>query len=336
MTDPVPDRSVPSGPEPPAPAAPGEAARALWLAAVARGGRLPAEPLSGPEGAALDALLDLGLLVPHPCGPGYLAVSPRAVAARLGAELRTEATRLLLAAERLPAALDGLTRAYDAVPRRGKGPQGRSVQIEGREDIRQRIAELLSDCREEFLAAQPGPRPAVGLQMTMRQDLALLQRGCAMRTIYQPVAARGREAVRYAATMTGHGARVRVLDEPYRRMLVFDRTIAVIPADDADTRAAFVTDPAAVAHLVGLFERDWARADTVDWAAVAAPPEPGAGPDRVARLLAKGLTQRAVAGRLGLSERTVAAHIARLRHRHGARTLFQLGWRMRGEHRDAH
>ncbi|MDH6703578.1 DNA-binding NarL/FixJ family response regulator [Kitasatospora sp. MAA19] len=42
----------------------------------------------------------------------------------------------------------------------------------------------------------------------------------------------------------------------------------------------------------------------------------------------------AVATRLGLSERTVAAHIARLRHHYGAHTLFQLGRQMRGD-RDA-
>ncbi|MFJ2578417.1 LuxR C-terminal-related transcriptional regulator [Kitasatospora aureofaciens] len=35
--------------------------------------------------------------------------------------------------------------------------------------------------------------------------------------------------------------------------------------------------------------------------------------EQVSHLLAKGLRQRAIAGRLGLSERTVAGHIARLR-----------------------
>ncbi|MFH9349230.1 helix-turn-helix domain-containing protein [Kitasatospora sp. NPDC017646] len=53
---------------------------------------------------------------------------------------------------------------------------------------------------------------------------------------------------------------------------------------------------------------------------------------RIGRLLARGLTQRAVATRLGISERTVAGHISRLRDRYGARTLFHLGWHLRGEH----
>ncbi|MFF3074084.1 hypothetical protein [Kitasatospora sp. NPDC057936] len=48
------------------------------------------------------------------------------------------------------------------------------------------------------------------------------------------------------------------------------------------------------------------------------------------RLLAQGLTQRAIAGRMGSSERTVAGHIARLRELYDAETLFQLGRQMRG------
>ncbi|MFH8380108.1 LuxR C-terminal-related transcriptional regulator [Kitasatospora sp. NPDC018058] len=51
-------------------------------------------------------------------------------------------------------------------------------------------------------------------------------------------------------------------------------------------------------------------------------------------MLTQGLAQRAIATRLGLSERTVAGHIARLRERYDAETLFQLGWQMRGT-RDA-
>ncbi|MGF1430421.1 hypothetical protein ACQRUO_28425, partial [Kitasatospora sp. LaBMicrA B282] len=52
--------------------------------------------------------------------------------------------------------------------------------------------------------------------------------------------------------------------------------------------------------------------------------------EAVVRLLATGLTQRAVAVRLRLSERTVAGHLAELRAEYDADTLFQLGWQLRG------
>ncbi|MFF2747947.1 hypothetical protein ACFVVA_20670 [Kitasatospora sp. NPDC058048] len=49
-----------------------------------------------------------------------------------------------------------------------------------------------------------------------------------------------------------------------------------------------------------------------------------------AQPVARGLTQRAIAGRMGLGERTVAGHIARLRELFDAETLFQWGRRRRG------
>ncbi|MFC8448404.1 helix-turn-helix domain-containing protein [Kitasatospora sp. NPDC057223] len=312
---------------------PDEAARQLYLAILARGGRIPVSAVAAADEAALGRLIDVGLVMPYAVDASYTAVSPRAVSDRLSAELRSEATRLLVRAEGLPTALDGLTRAYDAVPRRSDG-QSEAVHIEGHVHIRHRIAQLVSDCAEELLTAQPGHRPAALLDTVVRQDLALLQRGRALRTLYQPTALQEPATLTYAAAVTGHGAHVRVLDEPFQRMIVFDRSVAVVTAADDHTRAAFISDPAAVAFLVAVFERDWARADTFERHTATARENTSHAADRVGRLLATGLTQRAVATRLGLSERTVAAHIHRLRERHGAQTLFQLGWQMRGGRND--
>ncbi|MEU6233482.1 LuxR family transcriptional regulator [Kitasatospora sp. NPDC047058] len=305
---------------------PGTAAYALYRDALARGGDLPAAALSPADAPALATLLDQGLLART--GTGYTAVDPRAVGDRLGAELRTEATRLLLRAERLPAALAGLAHAYDAVQRPPAAAVGGDTRIEGTAGIRQHIAQLLSDCTVELLAAQPGARSLEGLQMARNQDLALLRRGGAIRTLYQPVAFADRRVADHVSMMAGHGTQVRVLNEPYLRMLVFDRSVAVIPAADDESRAAFVRNPAVVSHLVAVFERDWARAAGTTRAVTTPHPTTG----RVGHLLRQGLTQRAIATRLHLSERSVAAHISRLRTRHGAQTLFQLGWQMRGEH----
>ncbi|WP_371517929.1 LuxR C-terminal-related transcriptional regulator [Kitasatospora sp. NBC_01300] len=310
---------------------PDEAARQLYLAILARGGRIPFTDTQDTGQAALQQLVDLGLLIANPMDHCYTAVSPRSVTDRLGAELRSEATRLLVRAENLPGTLDGLTRAYDAMPR-PSGRAGGAVHVEGHVHIRQRISQLASDCRSEVLAAQPGRRPASSLQVALLQDVHLLRRGCSLRTIYQPVALADPPALAYVEEVTQHGSLIRVLDEPFQRLLVFDRTVAVISANDDNSTAAFITDPAAITFLVGAFERDWARAETAETSAALGPTRTI--PDRVGRLLARGLTQRAVATRLGLSERTVAAHISRLRDRHGAQTLFQLGWLMRGARDD--
>ncbi|MFJ9693103.1 LuxR C-terminal-related transcriptional regulator [Kitasatospora sp. NPDC101183] len=302
---------------------PGPAESALYLAAVGRGGRLRPEDLTPEDRPVLAALVARGLLTPTTSG--WTAASPRALGDRLGGELRTRATRLLQRAEHLPDSLAPLTRAYDdAQP--PAAPAVSPVHVDGNTAIRDRITELIADCREEFLAAQPGPRPVEGLRASLAQDLALLRRGCAMRTLYQPVAVTERPVLEQLSLRTGEGAQTRVLAEPYERMLVFDRSIAVIPAREDRSSAVFLTDPATIAFLVTRFERDWNRATPAE--GHLGPPHPTT--VRVGRLLARGLTQRVVAVRLGLSERTVAAHISRLRERYGAQTLFHLGWQMRG------
>ncbi|KJS63181.1 helix-turn-helix transcriptional regulator [Streptomyces rubellomurinus] len=313
---------------------PDEAAQRLYLAVVSDGGRLAFAAAEDTDQAALRQLLDLGLLTPNPLGHCYTAVSPRAVSDRLGAELRSEATRLLVRAESLPDALDGLTRAYDTLSRASARTVGEAVYVEGHVHIRRRIAQLVTDCRSEVLTAQPGRRPAESLRIALAQDVRLLQSGRTLRTVYQPAALADPAALAYAEEVIRHGSQIRVLDEPFPRLIVVDRAVAVIPAGDDDNTAAFITDPAALCFLVGAFERDWARADSTEAAAVLGLGPARTVPERVGRLLARGLTQRAIGTRLGLSERTVAAHISRLRDRHGARTLFQLGWLMRGSRDD--
>ncbi|KJS63180.1 helix-turn-helix transcriptional regulator [Streptomyces rubellomurinus] len=316
---------------------PGPAERDLYLTAVRLGGRLRPDDLAPEDRPALAALVARGLITPT--ATGWAAANPRSLGDRLGVELRSRAVRLLRHAEQLPDRLAPLARAYDTVRspvgRLGPGrpgdsdrPVGRlrdTVSCAGGVAVRRRIAELLADCREEFLSAQTGPRPLDGLRAALPEDLAVLRRGCAVRALYQPVALADRPVLRQIELRVRGGARARVLTEPYERLLVFDRTTAVIPAVEERAGAVFLDDPATVRYLVARFERDWARATPLD--RHLGPPHPTTA--RVGRLLAQGLTQRAIGARLDLSERTVAAHIARLRERHGARTLFHLGWRMR-------
>ncbi|GAA4857345.1 LuxR C-terminal-related transcriptional regulator [Kitasatospora terrestris] len=312
---------------------PDEAAARRYLAILAEGGRIPVASVTDADRPAIDQLLTIGLVMANPIDAAYLAVSPRSVGDRLGADMRSRAARLLQNADRLPDALAGLARAYDAMPR--EADQSRpTVYLEGRDRIRHRIAELVSDCKEELLTAQPGPRPPSSLELARPQDSAFVGRGGKLRTIYQPMVLGEPMTVEYAAELTALGAGFRLLDEPYQRMIIVDRRCAVIPAADDHSRAVLLSDPAAVAFLVACFERDWARADLVQWHQVDARQVTRSVSDRVGRLLATGLTQRGVASRLGLSERTVAGHISRLRERYGAQTLFQLGWLMRGSRRD--
>ncbi|MFJ1753799.1 helix-turn-helix domain-containing protein [Kitasatospora sp. NPDC088134] len=322
MTEPAP-------PPAPAPAPIGEGVRRLYLDVLDAGGRIAARAVPAERRADLDELLRTGLLVRDGIGETYLAVDPRFVTETLGAEMNAEAARLLDRAERLPAAFDRLINAYDSVPRPMQ-PLGADVQVIGHQQIRARIARLCSDARDEVLTADPGQPAASAFEASLQQELPILARGCRIRTLHRPGVLGEPAAIHYADALTTAGGEVRLLDEPFQRALVFDRAVAVVSAAEDHSRAAVITDPATVAMIAAGFDRDWARAERVSWRTMLDHAPSRAAADRVGRLLAQGLTQRAVADRLGLSERTVAGHLSRLRERHGADTLFQLGWLMRG------
>ena len=309
---------------------PDDAEQALYLRLLADGGRIPADAVPAEDQAVLDRLVRIGLVTRT--DSSYSAVSPRALSGRLSAALRTHATHLLVRAESLPDLLGSLIQAYDTALPAPDAVLGPVEVLHDRTEIQHRIARLLSDSRYEMLTAQPDPRPEAGLRLALLQDLPFLGRGGTIRTLYRAGVLDEPATVAYAAEVTRNGGQVRILDEPFRRMLVFDRSTAVIQAGPEPFSAAFVSEPAMVDHLVSSFERDWRHAEAVAWAKASDAPD--ATPERVGRLLALGLTQRAVASRLNLSERTVAAHISRLRERYGAQTLFQLGWLMRGSRRD--
>ncbi|MFJ5883196.1 LuxR C-terminal-related transcriptional regulator [Kitasatospora cineracea] len=309
----------------------GDAERALYREVLAQGGRVMFREAMQQDPDATLRLIELGLLVhPFDTDESLTAVSPRVVGDRLSAELRAEAGRRLAEAERAPARLEPLTHAFDASGRR---VDRTSVvrHVDGMTQIRHRLQQVESEAREEMLALQPGgARPQQFLRESLDRTREHLAAGISTRTVYEPGALTDLPTASYAADVTDLGERIRVLDEPFTRLLVFDRKVAVLPASADNSSAAFVEDPAVVAVLVERFERDWARAAVVDWHAAAGRPRPTGVPPELTGLLAAGLTQKAIASRLSLSERTVAAHLARLREHHDAETLFQLGWLMRG------
>jgi hypothetical protein len=309
--------------------APGEAARTLYLAILGEGGRLPMSEVDTAAQAPVAELLDLGLLAAEPEQSCYTAVSPRAVGSRLSEELRSAGTRLLVQAQEMPALLEDLTRAYDLTPRK-VDRSGEVRHLHSAEEIALLLDRLSAEAREEILSAQPGdPLSARVLDSAFARASWLLAKGGSVRSLYEPAARADVPTAGYVLAATELGVRFRVLGESFKRMLIFDRTTVLIPAGPDYASAALVEDPAVVAFLVGMFERDWQRAEPAQWNA--ATPDAIGLPvhAQVGRLLAQGLTQRMIAGRLGLSERTVAGHISRLRELYDAQTLFQLGWLMR-------
>ncbi|MFE7633120.1 helix-turn-helix domain-containing protein [Kitasatospora sp. NPDC057518] len=312
-------------------ALPDAAARALYLAVLREGGRVRSAEVGAEDGPALRRLVELGLLVPQLQDAAYSAVDPRAATERIGTEIRRQSARLLVEAEQLPELMGELTRAYDATPKRRSGTAGVRY-LTAKEDIRHELELLAQEFPDETMTAQPGgPRPAELLPDSLDRARRVHERGGTVRSLYEASARLDPPTVRFAAEVALLGCTTRILAVPFTRFLVFDRTVAVIPAAPDHTSAAVVDDPAMVSFVVDTFEQLWQRAEGVNWAALAAGSADSPSHQQIARLLAQGLTQRAIATRLGLGERTVAGHIARLREQYDAETLFQLGWQMRGE-----
>ncbi|MFD7642966.1 LuxR C-terminal-related transcriptional regulator [Kitasatospora sp. NPDC059795] len=311
-------------------ALPTEPERRLYQQILDQGGRVVLREAVEQDPTGVLRLLELGLLV-HDAGDQSLtAVNPRLVGDRISAELRAEGTRMLLRAEEMPVLLEDLTHAYDATPRRAD--RSSVVQHIDRTDrILERVRQLENEATEEVLALQPGGVSVGDLQPdSLERVRCFLTGGAAVRTVHEPAALLDEATVRWAEAVTGWGGRFRTLSEPFSRMTIFDRRIAVVPASTDNSSAAVVEDPAVVSFLVAAFERDWERAERVRWRSADREGESVVPVhEQVGRLLAQGLTQRSIASRLGLSERTVAGHISRLRELHDAETLFQLGWQMR-------
>ena len=150
-----------------------------------------------------------------------------------------------------------------------------------------------------------------------------------MRTIYQHSARHSQATREYVAEMTELGAETRTSDEFFKRLQIFDRHTALIPASANHHVAVAIHDKSIVDFLHDLFERAWERAlpFTVEGEAIARTIAEETRAMTV-RMLVEGHSDVVSAKRLGVSARTYASYIAALKEEYGVETRFQLGWAM--------
>lgn len=309
-------------------------AEKLYVKALQSEGRLEAsaylEDPDSPECRALMELQAMGLLAPGMGEPNVLvAVDPRQAAVTMGAAWQREALNLLSRSVALPQELHRLSEAYEAAARHSR--QGGAIEyLQGPVEINQRLIVLARKSSLEILTAQPGGGRGHAMQAAQDRDVEVLRRGVARRTIYQPSARYSAPTRQYVDFMTKEGAEIRTLDEPFLRFMIFDQRLAVIPVTGGapNEAAAFVEDGAVVGFLISVFENLWERAIPFLGTAEVPPQVVSGLRQQILRLMVQGVGHRIIARRLGLSERTLARHIAEIREDFGAETLFQLGWRV--------
>ncbi|MFF2145434.1 LuxR C-terminal-related transcriptional regulator [Kitasatospora sp. NPDC058190] len=277
--------------------------------------------------AALDRLSAMALIHPSQTeGAGFRAIGPESamelLLARQQAELaahqvRIEASRA--AAAQLIAECSALRPA----------PAGNHVeQLVGADAIRERLARLADGVRHEISTFAPGgAHTEDDLHASREPNARLLQRKVRMRTVYLDSIRNHQPTVDHVAWLGELGGQVRTVPTLPIRMIIADRTHAVLPLDTDDARAGAVvlTGAGTVTALSALFESIWTDATPLG-APSAVPPDQMTPQERAAlELLTHGHTDESIAKRLGVSPRTARRIAADLLDRLDARSRFQAG-----------
>jgi hypothetical protein len=205
--------------------------------------------------------------------------------------------------------------------------------MNGLPEINCAIQNELDGARGEILTAQPdGPRPDAVLQDALDAVRRQLAAGVAMRTLYQHSTRFDEPTKKYVKAVTEFGAQVRTLPEFFERLIIIDRAVAFIPGSADRRTAVLVREPAVVGFLADLFDRQWDRAEPYPFVPVrAAEAASEVIPDMresMRKLLIEGRSDKEIARRLGLSLRSLQAHVARLKDDYGAQHRLQLGYLM--------
>nr|WP_221634443.1 LuxR family transcriptional regulator [Nocardioides luti] len=305
-------------------------ATTLYEEIVAAGELSATDPRIVPGGElerAFALLVEVGLVTAGAAPETFTPVDPTSVQSRVVAPLGQEGARLIDESSQWARAFGNLAHAWRRAPQTTERGPFTYIRNEGIDPF---IAGLVSDCEEEMLTAQPqAGRDPRTLAAAALRDTAMLERGTKMRTLYQHSARRSAVTHKYVTAVTERGAEVRTLDEFFNRMIVIDRRVAVIPAQEDLKSAIAIREPSVVEYLVDIFERTWERArpftnrETSMMKDIAAEQRA-----MTIRMLIEGHADPVSAKRLGVSPRTYAGYVADLKEEYESETRFQLGYTM--------
>lgn len=198
----------------------------------------------------------------------------------------------------------------------------------GMDAIHNRLERLCRAAHTEIIGVQPGIQSPEDLEAGREHDLAALARGVSMRSLFQELARRHAHIADYGHVLLSHGGEVRTAPTIPQRMVVVDRTHALVPIDPADNRkgALHVTEPGIVSALLELFEQSWNTAVPLGTTRPGDPEDGLTDHEReLLRLLGTGLTDEAAGQRLGLTDRTIRRQVASIMERLGASSRFEAG-----------
>lgn len=273
----------------------------------------------------------------------YLAASPDTAAEAVAEEYDARITdqeaqliRLRQQATDLRSRIAALRPTYRGA--RAERPDDPAVRvISGGAQARSVLDQLLAEARREVLICHPdmlhpgGPGtdidPGVSADLAtvpMSRYLLLATRGVELRMLGRHCARFDRLAAPLADSAMATGIRIRTAPEPPPPMTIVDRVVAFVAGADYGD-AVVIREPATVAVLVSVFGYAWCGARALSRGRQEAREVVEETRLRILQLLAEGLTDKAVAARLGIAERTCREHVAALYNHLKVRSRFQAG-----------
>jgi sugar-specific transcriptional regulator TrmB/DNA-binding CsgD family transcriptional regulator len=195
------------------------------------------------------------------------------------------------------------------------------------EAVRHRFAQIQQAARHEIRSMVVAGLRVVPPPQNEAAE-AGVRRGVHYRSIVDPTVLAQPGAADAAACAVAEGQEIRVVDRIPVKLVIADRTMAMVPllsGHNTAPESVFIRASGLLDALVAYFDDTWARAYPLG-----APAGPGDGIDDTDRqlltLLLAGLTDQAVASQLGMSLRSVQRRISTLMSKVGAVTRMQLGW----------
>lgn len=211
----------------------------------------------------------------------------------------------------------------------GQGTLGAIDGVGGMAEIRGLFKLSSQACRDELVVLRPNHHDDEFLDELLEPCYDALDWGVAVRLVCTHHSRAGFVAQAKARRLVQGGVQIRTRSQlPRAAVVVFDDSLAVLldlPAVDEQPSARRIRDRDTVRFILDMFNQHW---DDATPFSAAAPGYAEAADDlhrSIAVLMARGLTDDAVARHLGMSVRTCRRHIAALLSNLNAVSRFQAG-----------